>query len=151
MLDCWTGIANFNPQKDPPPTQPWKMTLPVVDCPGNNTGNCSTVLGSVTVNVVWITRNDKNQMNEVPRKMAGWPPVGDPLRDAATGKCNGTGLQCWNSFVGYFQLQDVLNGTAATYEDKTMYFLPDCTPHDLVGTTGGQNFGMLAKIPVLVR
>ena len=32
-----------------------------------------------------------------------------------------------------------------------MYYLPDCTPHEPTGTTGGENFGILAKIPVLVN
>jgi hypothetical protein len=53
--------------------------------------------------------------------------------------------------VQYFKLRDVLNNSFATYEDKTIYFLPDCTPHDPAGTSGGENYGILAKIPVLVR
>ena len=50
---------------------------------GNNLGPCSEVVGAVTVNVVWITRNDKNQMNEIPRLMRSidkgdWPATANP-------------------------------------------------------------------------
>jgi hypothetical protein len=122
------------------PDQPWKMTLPVIECSGNNVGNCSKVVGAVELNVIWITQTDKNQKKEVPRKMAGWtcPPTS-------------TGAVCWTSFVQHFNLRDVLNNSDAFYEDKTIYFLPDCTPHEPKGTTGGENFGILAKIPVLVK
>ena len=133
------------------PEQPWTLTLPVIECPSNNVGPCSTVVGAVTVNVVWITRNDKNQMNEVPRKMADWPGIDDGVTIDADGKCSASGLACWNSFVTHFNLEDVLNNSSAFYEDKTIYFLPRCEPNIPRGVTGGENFGILAKIPVLVR
>jgi hypothetical protein len=101
---------------------------------------CSELLGAVVLQVVWVTRTDKNQMNEVPRKMGDW-----------TCPSTYTPQQCWDSFVEYFTLQDVLNGIPAFYEDKTLYFLPDCTPHQPTGNTGGENFGVLARIPVLVK
>jgi Flp pilus assembly protein TadG len=137
---CWRGLSALDTNGDKIPDQPWKMTLSVIDCPGNNVGPCSQVVGAVTVDVVWITETDKNQMKEVPRQMGGW-----------SCPASYTGQQCWDSFVSAFNLQDVANSTSATYEDKTIYFLPDCTPHETMGTTGGQNFGMLAKIPVLVK
>jgi Flp pilus assembly protein TadG len=144
LIDCW--IKNADTDGDKIPDQPWEVTLPVVDCPTNNLGPCSTVKGAVTINIVWITRTDKNQMKEVPRKMGKWScPAGY------------TGQQCWQGsegfqgFVDYFQLKDVLNSSPATYEDKTIYFLPDCTPHEPAGTSGGENFGILAEIPVLVK
>ena len=152
LLSCWTDHAQYDSNNDDIPDasldtdgdgipdQPWKMTLPVIDCPGNNTGNCSTLLSAVTVNVVWITRTDKNKMVEVPRKMGDWT--------CATGS---TGQQCWNSFVNHFKLHDVLNETPATYEDKTIYLRPDCTPHKPEGTSGGINTGILAEIPILVK
>jgi hypothetical protein len=113
------------------------------------------VVGAVTLNVIWITRNDKNQMAEVPRWMGDWPgaaPTGSvPLTQDVPPRCNGSGLECWNSFVDYFNLEDILNNSPAIYEDKTIYFLPDCSPHVPTGRSGGQNFGILARIPVLVR
>jgi hypothetical protein len=152
ITDCWYGNPAFDRNSDGIPDLPWTMTLPVINCPpGEPIGNCSELLGAVEVHVVWITRNDKNQMNEVPRRMGDWPPVGSPLRDPTTFMCNGTGLECWNSFVQYFQLKDILNNDDAFYEDKTLYFRPDCTPHVPTGITGGENFGILAKIPVLVK
>lgn len=151
ITDCWYNNPSYDTNNDNIPDQPWAMVLPVIDCPGGAVGNCSDLVGAVEVQVVWITRNDKNQMNEVPRKMADWPPVGSPLRDATTGMCTGSGLDCWNSFVQHFNLQDILNGTPAFYEDKTIYFKPTCVPHVPTGITGGENFGILAKVPVLVR
>jgi hypothetical protein len=34
---------------------------------------------------------------------------------------------------------------------KTIFILPSCEPHEPSGTTGGENYGVLAKIPVLVK
>ena len=92
LRDCWVsgsydtdgdGFPDQPIDKDPAdgwPEQPWSLTLPVVECPDNNVGPCSTVVGAVTVNVVWITRNDKNQMKEVPKKMGIGPADGNGLR-----------------------------------------------------------------------
>lgn len=139
IYSCWKN-AGLDTDGDGWPDKTWRLTLPVIECPANNIGTCSKVVGAVTVDVIWITKTDKNQMKEVPQKMEGWTcPAGS------------TGQQCWDSFADYFQLKDVLNNTTAFYEDKTIYFKPDCTPHIPAGTTGGENFGILAKIPVLVK
>jgi hypothetical protein len=58
-------------------------------------------------------------------------------------------LDSWNDFASAFELQNV-GGSNAPYAKKSIYFLPDCSPHDLAGVSGGQNFGVLARIPVLV-
>jgi hypothetical protein len=147
---CWRGVSGIDTNGDGWPDLPWKMTLPVIDCTGNNTGNCSTVVGAVELNVVWITRNDKNQFAEVPRRMYN-PKTGNLWNCSTTATGKTAGQQCWNEFVTAFNLQDVLNNSPAFYEDKTIYFLPDCTPHVPAGITGGQNFGILARIPVLVK
>jgi hypothetical protein len=145
LIGCWKNVG-LDTNGDGWPDRPWKLTLPVIDCQGNNVGPCSAVVGAVELQVVWITRTDKNQMNEVPKVMGGvngypdWTcPPGDPPQ------------QCWDGFVQNFQLKDVLNNSPAIYEDKTIYFIPDCTPHDPEGTTGGENFGILAEIPKLVK
>ncbi len=151
FINCWkSGLNDLNDDgvRESPidtdgdgwPDRPWALTLPVIDCPGNNTSNCSQLKGAVTVNVIWVTRTDKNQYNEAPRKMADW--TCDP---------SSTGQQCWQSFRDHFNLRDVSTNAPLTYEDKTIYFIPDCTPHDPMGTTGGENFGILARIPVLVN
>jgi hypothetical protein len=100
------------------------------------------------VDVLWITQTDKNQMKEVPRNMDGW---------SCPATINGvasTGQQCWDLFVAAFGLvliQQDGTAIAAPYEDKTIYFRPSCAAHVPSGITGGQNFGILAKIPVLVK
>ena len=155
VRNCWWNDPAYDRDGDKIADVPFTMRLPVINCEGGAVGNCSQLLGMVELKVVWITRNDKNQMNEVPRWMGEWPgaaPSGSvPLTTDTPPRCAGTGLECWNSFVDYFNLEDILNHTPAFYEDKTLYFLPDCTAHEPTGVTGGQNFGILAKIPVLVK
>lgn len=56
----------------------------------------------------------------------------------------------WDNFVSNYGLQDAL-GNPPHYNIKTMYFFPDCKYHEPTGTTGGEFFGVLAKIPVLVE
>jgi Flp pilus assembly protein TadG len=149
LESCWRKNSALDTDNDKVPDKPWSMTLPVIDCTGNSVSNCSTVVGAVELNLIWITQNDKNQWRELPQKM---------LRaDGSYWACSYTkgdtvsAQACWQSFVDTFNLQDVLNNTPATYEDKTIYYLPDCKAHELSGRTGGQNFGILAKIPVLVE
>ena len=60
----------------------------------------------------------------------------------------------WASFVKRFNLRNV--GTVdeapyATFTKKSIYFLPSCEYHEPKGKTGGENFGILAKVPVLVQ
>jgi hypothetical protein len=70
--------------------------------------------------------------------------------DVAAGKDT---IECgqvrWASFVKHFELKNA-DDNYATFAKKSLYFLPDCTPHELVGTTQGENFGVMARIPVLV-
>ena len=132
LIDCWdAGSSNK--------TRPWEITLVVISCPGNNVGPCEEVTGAVTVNVVWITGSGADpQYNNAPTQMGGWSN-NDP-----------DGEVRWNDFVTSFNLQNV-DGTPAPYNTKSIYFLPDCTSHDPIGHTGGTNYGILAKVPVLVR
>lgn len=155
LRNCWRN-AGLDTNGDGDPDRNWAMLLPVINCPGNNTGNCSEVRGAVYVNVVWITRTDKNQMREVPRYWSEVPsdyiiPV-DFRGPNGTWSCPPamSGAQCWSEFARMHRLHDVLNDTPATYEDKTIYFKPDCEEHELAGNTGGRNFGVLARIPKLV-
>ncbi|MBI5589801.1 MAG: hypothetical protein HY881_04910 [Deltaproteobacteria bacterium] len=67
-----------------------------------------------------------------------------------------SGMIRWASFVKHFKLKNVDNPTTgiapyATFSTPSIYFLPSCTPHEPKGTTQGENFGILAKIPVLVQ
>jgi hypothetical protein len=129
--DCWITKTGK--------MMPWKLTLLVIDCPGNNVGPCESVAGAVTVNIVWITGEGEDpQYNEVPTQMEKWSNQ-DP-----------DGRVRWNSFVNQFRLKN-LDNNPAPYEKKSIYFLPDCQTHIPTGRSNGQNFGILAKIPVLVK
>lgn len=63
----------------------------------------------------------------------------------------------WASFIRHFNLKNVITedgdevAKPAPFAIKSIYFLPDCSGHELAGRTGGENFGVLAKIPALVH
>lgn len=144
LVSCWRNAADTD--GDGIPDRVWPMTLPVIQCcddsdpPNcNNPGPCNIVRGAVVVNIVWIQRQNDPHYNDVPRRMEGWD--GSGISD---------GRARWNSFASYFRLQNA-DGSTATYMSPTIYFLPDCNPHVPTGTSGGQNFGILARIPVLVH
>jgi Flp pilus assembly protein TadG len=59
------------------------------------------------------------------------------------------GMARWDCFVNHFGLLNA-DGNYAPLAKKSMYFAPDCSPHEPTGATGGPNFGVLAKRPVLV-
>ena len=171
LIDCWV--------KETGTTQPWTLTLPVIDCgDANNVGTCAEVVGAVVLNIIWITgggedplyKNAPKVMNDVP-SVDDWSistHTGVLLADLEGGYVNDTyaegtlveqvfdtdGKVRWASFVQYFNLLNndgTPEGTPAPYVKKSIYFLPDCTPHIPTGTSGGENFGGLAKIPVLVH
>lgn len=131
LISCWEAETGKE--------VPWEIKLVVVTCPGNNVGTCEQVVGAVTVNIVWITGagNDPGY-NDAPTVMGDWSSA-DP-----------DGQARWNSFVDYFDLQNV-DGSPAPYDKKSIYFKPDCDLHIMDSTSGGGNFGVLATIPVLVK
>jgi hypothetical protein len=148
LIDCWQnglndtngdGVGDFSVDTDGDgiPDEPWNLTLPVIECPGNNVSNCSVVKGAVNLNVVWITGAGTPDWDDAPYRMGDWA------------SSDSDGQERWNSFVEHFNLKNV-DDMNATYAQKSIYFLPDCTPHERVGTSEGQNFGILAEIPVLV-
>jgi hypothetical protein len=133
LIQCWNSHRSTNGD------QPWELTLPVVSCPGNNITTCQEVRGAVTLNVVWITdAGEDPTYSNAPTQMGDWSSS-DP-----------SGQARWNDFVQHFKLQNV-DGSPAPYSKKSIYFLPSCEPHDPKGVSGGENFGILAKIPVLVK
>jgi hypothetical protein len=185
LENCWVKAADKD--KNGVPDTSWELTLPVIDCPGNNVSNCSKVVGAVTVRIIWI--EDKgNKYENVPSKMDDWPstadrnvtlaeaknyfvgqgsndkfptiPSGDPtVGDVLDGIVFGgnqeadkeaSGQVRWASLVKKFQLKNADNNWA-TFDKKSLYFLPDCDHHEPIGTSQGENFGMLARIPVLVN
>jgi Flp pilus assembly protein TadG len=132
LYNCWLSQTNGG-------TEPWKLRLPVVTCPSPNVGTCEVIVGMVTVEVVWITGpgEDPEYLN-APTQMGSWS-------SALT-----NGINRWNDFVISFGLQN-LDGSPVPYSKKNVYFKPLCEAQFFAGNTGGENFGMLAKIPVLVE
>ena len=51
-----------------------------------------------------------------------------------------------NGDLAYWSSEPQVTG----WRQKTIYFLPSCSFHEPKGQTGGENFGILARIPVLV-
>lgn len=137
LRDCWEALTGK--------TQPWTVTLPVIECPGNNVESCATVVGAVTVNIVWVTNwEDDPTYSDAPWQME------DPRTGTTWFSNNPDGQARWNSFVQDFNLKK-LDGSPVPYQRRGVYFLPDCQAHPPRGRTGGENFGILAKIPVLVK
>jgi Flp pilus assembly protein TadG len=132
LINCWETESNGR-------TQSWNLTLPVVTCPSNNVGTCEQVVGAVNVDIVWITGSGADPgYNNAPTRMDGWS------------NNNPDGSVRWSDFVAHFQLHNQ-DGSDAPYAKKSIYFKPSCTPHDPEGISGGSNFGILARIPVLVQ
>jgi hypothetical protein len=77
---------------------------------------------------------------------ASWPTASQL---AAMPDFDTNGQARWTSFVNHFGLKNV-DDLYADYEKKSIYFLPTCDPQEPAGLSGGENFGILAKIPVLV-
>ena len=90
-------------------TQPWTLTLPVIECPGNDMGNCERMVGAVTINIVWITGDDDPFYSDAPWAMGTWSSD-DP-----------DGQVRWNSFVQHFNLQKP-DGSPAPLPTETRLF-----------------------------
>lgn len=165
LRDCWVEATDTTGPDGTPdgiPDTSWNLTLPVIECPGNNVGVCEEIVGAVNINLVWITGPGESscdfhqgytdadgvwvEANLPPLELDGWSCG---LADPST--ATDTELQaCWDSFVSYFNLQNA-DGTTAPCAKKSLYFQPDCTPHEPTGRSGGENFGVLSQIPALVE
>jgi len=151
LIDCWENSALYDSDDDGTPDalldtngdkipdKLWNMTLPIISC-SKNPKNCDLVVGAVNVNVVWITGvGEDPHYKNVPKIMEDWDES-----DQLDGEIR------WNSFISHFNLKNV-DDQPAPYADMAIYFLPDCTPHKGAGGTGGKNYGLQAKIPVIVN
>jgi hypothetical protein len=168
--DCWDTHVQSTVGEE----QKWSMMLPVVTCPGNNVGICPEVVGAVTVEVIWVNTSINKVIGVdpdtgenitatdwgiVPLEHGGWTaPAGS----------EDNGEERWESFIsdpkdpessyfgvgpefgGGFNLRNV-TGEMAPFQKKAIYFSPSCEKHVPTGMTGGRNFGVLAKTPVLVH
>jgi Flp pilus assembly protein TadG len=155
--DCWNARTQVNDEGQQMTL--WNMTLPVVECNDSNVGPCNDLVGAVNVNVVWIVRDANKIDDDAPRDMQ-LPDLNEDgeLNDGYWSNDSSDGIERWNDFVKEFRIV-APDGELAYHDDnpqlsgwraKTIYFLPDCTPHVPSGRTGGENFGVMARIPVLV-
>jgi Flp pilus assembly protein TadG len=131
FYSCWESTTNKQ--------RPMGMHLPVIDC-SNDPTTCSRLVGAVHINVIWVTQNPNYR--DLPTAMSA--PTG-----SWTAPADASEAEIWNSFARAYNLKGA-DGQPATYQAKTIYFLPSCDYHEPAGLTGGENFGILAKIPVLV-
>jgi len=139
LQSCW--IQNTDLDGNGTPDQPWKLTLPVIQCNNENPGPCNKMTGVVEVNIIWIQAKNDPHYNDVPVKMGSYWD-GSGITDGALR---------WKDFADHFKLKNKDGETTASYLDNTIYFLPDCNVHKPTGGTGGKNFGILAENPVLVK
>jgi hypothetical protein len=116
------------------------------------------LIGAVNVNVVFVL-NAANKIDEQAPTVMTCSAGGFSCADWANNDPDG--IVRWNDFVDHFNLVKP-DGTPAYYQpqsssidsgwrQKTIYFLPECDPQIPSGRTGGENFGVLAKVPVLVE
>lgn len=151
LYDCWAEQTDK--------TVPWNMTLPVFECPDGSIGPSNRLVGAVNLNVVWIVNQANNIDADAPYQMALPPEDSDGVSPGTWSNSSASGVDRWDSFVETFGIHKP-DDTFAYYDDsspsengwqqKTIYFLPDCSYHEPAGTTGGENFGVQAEIPVLV-
>jgi hypothetical protein len=156
-IDWYTGPTDEgeeDPGPDGIPDVPWSLTLPTISCGDDNPGPCNMMTGAVTLYVVWITRQGTDpQYTRVPDHMGDWGPNLGPDKYPVQ-RPNETDkdyrMRLWDSFVDHFELVNV-DESPAPYNDMSLYFKPDCEHAETAGVTGGHNFGVLAKVPVLVK
>ena len=122
------------------------MVLPVVQC---ETGpeSCKKVVGAVGVNVLYIVDKANDINADAPRDMT--LPIGPGGEPVVFHSDDPSGTVRWNLFVQTFNLKDS-QGNPAAWQQKTVYFAPDCDVQEPRGLTAGRNFGIRAVVPVLV-
>lgn len=159
LEDCWTSETGR--------TAIWSWTLPVLDC-APNFQQCPRMVGAVNVDVVWISNGNPNKgktfdcatdldnkpgaPENAPCQMGDW---GGPNEEGTGPYYMTSNNERWNDFADHFDLM-MADGRDATVENggwtaTTIYFKPSCEPNENAGGSGGENFGILAKIPKLVE
>jgi len=155
LIDCWLLPSHAGD----PPTRPWPVTLPVVDC-SQGGPTCRPLVGAVEINIIWIFRQGPkyneplHSQNDDIIPWAMEAPDGSGVFNWSSSNPNAQ--ERWDDFATHFNLQDA--GGLLTWArlasqnvQKTIFFLPDCTYHEPAGITGGENYGILAEVPVLVK
>jgi hypothetical protein len=155
IYNCWQNQAE-DLDNDGLPDMPWSVTLPVIECGDSNPGPCNRVIGTIGMDILWMVRSvNVNRIDEVaPRRMGRWNCSEFTYCDVDDGRSR------WNSFVDEYDIMSGPGGELATwvdppgdngYRSSTIYFSPTCSPQISVGGSGGANFGIRARIPVLVH
>ena len=161
LYNCWIDASDTD--ADGYPDKVYNLTLPVVDCPGNNVATCSKLVGGANVDVLWMIRQAANPAFDwAPVRMTGGTGFNDwecPLAYTGGGApkdLNESQFRaCWGDFTAHFNLVNYAGVSVSTFSDSdlntTMFFVPNCATHTPIGVTAGPNLGVLAKIPVLVQ
>ncbi|MFY0991595.1 pilus assembly protein TadG-related protein [Halomonas sp. C05BenzN] len=142
LYDCWVEATDREIT--------WTLTLPVIDCE-DGVSPSNALVGAVTVHIVWMVSNaQENKIDEfAPERMSLAPDSEDVEWPGDWENTSTDGEARWGDFVDHFGLQ-FQNGDPADWRKMSIYFLPSCDYHEPKGQTGGENFGILARIPVLV-
>jgi hypothetical protein len=79
LIRCWIKQTDTEPAPDGDciPDKVWNMTLPVIDCPGNNVSNCPTFVAVVNVNFVWLLGNVGKYVQKNPDPAIDTPIAAD--------------------------------------------------------------------------
>ncbi|MDR5899538.1 Tad domain-containing protein [Halomonas vilamensis] len=142
LYDRWVDETNRE--------ETWTITLPVIDCE-SGVAPQNPLVGAVTVHVMWVVSNaQENKIDQyAPERMSLSPDSEDVEWPGDWENASTDGEVRWDDFVDHFGLQ-FQNGDPADWRKMSIYFLPSCSVHEPKGQTGGENFGILAQIPVLV-
>jgi Flp pilus assembly protein TadG len=145
MRSCWESYQADQLQSHGK-YMPMEITVVVVECGSEKIGNakgCLKTFPPVKLEIVWITPKTftgPDKWAQAPKQMEDWS-------SAST-----DGSLRWKEFVQHFQIK-APDGQLA-YEDyypQSIYAKPNCEELPPMGTTGGTNSGVLARIPVLVK
>jgi hypothetical protein len=148
IYNCWLKQADTD--GDGEPDTPWTVTMPMIECHETGPGPCNKLIGTITMDIIWILNSaDANKIDEeAPRVMGQWSSDDPDGRDR------------WNSFVDAYSIKASAGSELAYWADspedngyrsETIYLSPSCNSNVQVGGTGGGNFGIRPKIPVLVN
>lgn len=135
----------------------WNMTLPVLSC-SSGVGPSNKLIGAVNLNIVWIVDQANSIDTRAPQQMELPAVDSDGTSPGTWSSSDPDGTARWDSFVDEFKLEKPdftpaywdSDPQESGWRQKSIYFLPDCAVREPKGKTGGENFGVLARIPVLV-
>jgi hypothetical protein len=166
----WPNPTYTSDAQDGIPDVPWGIRVPVIVCEGNNFNTCAAYAGAVDLVVLHISGPGEDPMYlNIPRHMDGWGEGADEILTwTAEDQCHEIATLndwiaeddvsvnnrklCWERFAQHFGLKDLSqDGAYADYKKKSLYVSFLCQYKQPNGNTGGEYFGVLAKIPKLVE